>query len=219
MAVVGEVPQLAKLRLEEEESWISSEELHTEGSTDDEAPTACSPYTLPPHRILAKSATTGGSPRVLKPHPSMPKSPITRSRSDGAPPLGPIPTSDDTEEQEDIMLWRPKRGSLKLPQFHLDAESSNKMPDTTKIHVHGKDKKPDTARGPSPRRCQIPDSTRGTSVPGSGRVPSAGSSAPADSAVLRGPGVDIPCNKTKIEQTKQTATPKPDKTNEVADST
>lgn len=31
---------------------------------------------------------------------------------------------EEVEEQEEVMLWRPKRGSIKLPHVELDPPSS-----------------------------------------------------------------------------------------------
>jgi len=192
---VGEIPQLAKLRLEEEESWISSEELGTDGSTDDEAPAPCTPYPLPPHRILGRSLTTSGTTRTLKPRPLVrPKSPIIRSRSDGCPPLGPMPSSDDTEEQEDIMLWRPKRGSLKLPHFHATPETSEQMPGTTKSQS-SKAEKPDCSK----------DSHR--VAEGRGRLPDLSEVAASVSSITVNSEPNVPLVEKKTKPMQKTRAP------------
>lgn len=141
--------QVTRIRQEEEESWISSEELHTDGSSDDEMGRWGGKHTHPhhhllhhiphplPHRLPTSSPLASSGP-LASPHPpstaSEPASQdsphlteTTRRLSElgveespllqGAPPDSPSTQEDCVEEQEDIMLWRPKRGSLKLTEL------------------------------------------------------------------------------------------------------
>lgn len=142
--------QVARIRQEEEDSWISGEELYTEGSSDDEGGVHAHSH---PHAHPHPHIRTSASPA---PHASAkadpPKSPVKcppsttpSAASEPAEQTDPHLTettrrlslmglekvesaahtpatkdADEVEEQEEVMLWRPKRGSIKLPHIELD---------------------------------------------------------------------------------------------------
>nr|XP_045583100.1 uncharacterized protein LOC123746010 [Procambarus clarkii] len=137
--------QVTRLRREEEEeSWISGEELYTEGSSDDEAAHARSPahhhahhpHQLPDHSKYPAHPTPPTTPPSAASEPAQQNDPhlteTTRRLSlMGLEKVGEAahtPSSsidaEEVEEQEEVMLWRPKRGSIKLPHVELDPPAS-----------------------------------------------------------------------------------------------
>lgn len=149
--------QVARLRREEEEeSWISGEELYTEGSSDDEAisqghckspahhhhhhhhhhpkPPTNLPLDDQPKKVGPLPSTSPKSPPLATSEPAAQDDPhlteTTRRLSlmgveeAGAVKVSPRATDEQVEEQEDVMLWRPKRGSIKLPHIELDPPST-----------------------------------------------------------------------------------------------
>ncbi|XP_050722883.1 uncharacterized protein LOC127001771 [Eriocheir sinensis] len=143
--------QVARIRQEEEDSWISGEELYTEGSSDDEgaahahAPTHAHPH---PHFKLPASPAPRVPGKLIPPKSPVEPPPSTTPSAASEPaeqtdphltettrrlslmglenaekPTTPTPTpkdAEEVEEQEEVMLWRPKRGSIKLPHIDLD---------------------------------------------------------------------------------------------------
>ncbi|KAG0697479.1 hypothetical protein GWK47_026312 [Chionoecetes opilio] len=134
---------------EEEDSWISGEELYTEGSSDDEAgghthahPHAHththtrSPASAPPPASTTPEALKSPGQRPLPTTPSAASEPALQSdphltettrrlslmglEQVGAAAQGSTTQAEEVEEQEEVMLWRPKRGSIKLPHIDLD---------------------------------------------------------------------------------------------------
>ncbi|XP_042227523.1 uncharacterized protein LOC121869970 [Homarus americanus] len=143
--------QVTRLRREEEEeSWISGEELYTEGSSDDEAAPGHSrspahhPHPLHKEQLTAdqsKNSSTHDSPPTTPPsaasEPAQQNDPhlteTTRRLSlmglenveNVESPTASTTDTEEVEEQEEVMLWRPKRGSIKLPHVELDPPSSS----------------------------------------------------------------------------------------------
>lgn len=153
-AVVSEVKprqlQVSRLRQEEEESWISSEELHTDGSSDEE--TLHHTHHQPHHHTvspLASVVTTPPPPTASE--PASQDAPHLTETTRRLSELGieELPSfqaatkdsdaQQDTAEQEHIMLWRPKRGSLKFPQ--LDYCTTQEKQPPTDAPASGLDKK------------------------------------------------------------------------------
>ncbi|XP_018008721.1 uncharacterized protein LOC108666374 [Hyalella azteca] len=150
--------QVARLLQEEEESWISSEELYTDGSSDEELAKGSSGRSIHssiPHQSSTSPRLVLGMRNARRPFPS-PGPPATASEPavQDAPhltettrrlsmlglhqeaPRHPAAAAGadrcykdrqdkEMEEQEDIMLWRPKRGSLKLPHIDLSGLQSS----------------------------------------------------------------------------------------------
>ncbi|KAK8752055.1 hypothetical protein OTU49_011828 [Cherax quadricarinatus] len=133
--------QVARLRREEEEeSWISGEELYTEGSSEDEAAHSRSPAHHPTHHPLPLQdhkchTTPPTTPPAAASEPAQQNDPHLTETTRRLSMMGlenvqgtQKPTSsmepEEVEEQEEVMLWRPKRGSIKLPHVELDPPSS-----------------------------------------------------------------------------------------------
>lgn len=149
--------QVTRLRREEEEeSWISGEELYTEGSSDDEAtlhhahsrspghhhshPPPMCPSHLPLNDQSKKEGTSShNSPETPPsaasepatqddPHLTETTRRLSQMGVEEAVALKDAASAADpeqvVEEQEEVMLWRPKRGSIKLPHIELDPPSS-----------------------------------------------------------------------------------------------
>ncbi|XP_063865304.1 uncharacterized protein LOC135103156 [Scylla paramamosain] len=146
--------QVARIRQEEEDSWISGEELYTEGSSDDEGGVHAHAHAhvhshsqRQPIRITASptphTPTKADSPKSPVIQPSLSTTPSAASEPaeqtdphltettrrlslmglEKVESVAKTPTSkdaDEVEEQEEVMLWRPKRGSIKLPHIELD---------------------------------------------------------------------------------------------------
>ncbi|KAF2362832.1 hypothetical protein FHG87_006414 [Trinorchestia longiramus] len=157
--------QVARLRQEEEESWISSEELHTDGSSDEDCAKGNSRFfhsylpasqlTLPAQNCFSlgeKSARRGlpcTAPPAAASEPATQDAPHLTETTRRLTELGFKESSsatytravgttredrlhDEMEEQEDIMLWRPKRGSLKLPHIDLSRLQLSQSADAPK---------------------------------------------------------------------------------------
>ncbi|XP_047478390.1 uncharacterized protein LOC125031551 [Penaeus chinensis] len=139
--------QVTRLRREEEEeSWISGEELYTEGSSEDEGASSSSsahsharhipqadhkrtchvpthsPPTTPPS--AASEPAQQDDPHLTETTRRLSQMGLDQSTDSGA--IGGTGNESDevrvelVEEQEEVMLWRPKRGSIKLPHVDLD---------------------------------------------------------------------------------------------------
>ncbi|XP_068221957.1 uncharacterized protein [Palaemon carinicauda] len=147
-------PHPYQFQQEEEESWISGEELYTEGSSDDETSSQghCKspahhhhqhhspkpPLHLPladkPKKVGPLPSTSPKSPPLSTSEPAAQDDPhlteTTRRLSlmgveeAAAVKVSARATDEQVEEQEDVMLWRPKRGSIKLPHIELDPPST-----------------------------------------------------------------------------------------------
>uniref|UniRef100_A0A1Y1MST8 Uncharacterized protein n=1 Tax=Photinus pyralis TaxID=7054 RepID=A0A1Y1MST8_PHOPY len=123
--------QHARLRKQdEEEQWISSEELCTEGSSDEESHASTTS-----HRKMKRNKP---QKRGISPLAQLPKKESTSSNLQESKYLFPervqsidkansqksvdsknseSEESIDESEMEKMIQWRPKRGSIKLPDF------------------------------------------------------------------------------------------------------
>ncbi|XP_037798774.1 forkhead box protein B2-like [Penaeus monodon] len=155
--------QVTRLRREEEEeSWISGEELYTEGSSEDEGASSSSsahahahahtqahthshahahahaharhipqadhkrtcpvpphsPPTTPPS--AASEPAQQDDPHLTETTRRLSQMGLDQSTDSSGAMGGTGTEGDEVEEQEEVMLWRPKRGSIKLPHVDLD---------------------------------------------------------------------------------------------------
>lgn len=135
--------RVEKLRKEEEEEqWISGEELYTEGSSDEDLadPRARRRITedhgvkLPPRRRGHKCTSPRNRKKQLDPSPApseasgatcaknslLPAVTISSQLSDSeTPPDQSVSPAVESEEEVEIS-WRPKRGSIKLPELSTE---------------------------------------------------------------------------------------------------
>lgn len=102
---------------EEDEHWISEEELYTEGSSDEEKGTHSSRRRR--ERDTRRShATSSSSSRSEKSHSPAPEFKPLEEDITGTDPSDLASCSYSEVEPDDI-VWRPKRGSIKLPDIEV----------------------------------------------------------------------------------------------------
>ncbi|XP_063221909.1 uncharacterized protein LOC134530722 isoform X2 [Bacillus rossius redtenbacheri] len=106
-------------REDDEEQWISGEELCTEGSSDEEDATGRARKRGEPNYARRNhKAGKQACPAVASIPPTLSVE-LAPERAAGQGPGG-----DDTltgpEEQQAEISWRPKRGSIKLPNLSLE---------------------------------------------------------------------------------------------------
>lgn len=106
-------------KAEEEDQWISGEELYTEGSSDEDEKGKGTRRPRKEHK--------GARPKTHRVRPAS----HDRRAADDKPtaPAVQHPADSDCEEPIDIS-WKPKRGSIKLPNLvkELETISSKKEP-------------------------------------------------------------------------------------------
>lgn len=95
---------------DDEEQWISGEELYTDGSSDEEGKKG---HTRRKHKRDHKGAR--------------PKEKVSLKSSDSLPkPALVVPVIPDSDNEEPIDIsWKPKRGSIKLPHMTKDLDISS----------------------------------------------------------------------------------------------
>ncbi|PSN35355.1 hypothetical protein C0J52_11504 [Blattella germanica] len=115
--------QIERLKKEEEEEqWISGEELYTEGSSDEDDSALRAKKRTDGRARKHRRATPGKEARRKQGHQKSvsPQPPTTStesvSKSGMSPPELKLEESAVVEEQIEIS-WRPKRGSIKLPNL------------------------------------------------------------------------------------------------------
>jgi hypothetical protein len=131
---------------EEEEQWISGEELYTEGSSDEDDTPVRRKRHIGGRAWKHRQVTSGKEARHYKSN-TVPSS-VGSSRELGmiAPEVKPEPEEyhrsqsqqvnlsvTDSDEQTEIS-WRPKRGSIKLP--NLSPEGRGEMLTATDVGIH-----------------------------------------------------------------------------------
>jgi hypothetical protein len=144
---------------EEEEQWISGEELYTEGSSEDDdnaaarsrrrtggrprkhrrmAPGKYTGSKQGHHRSNVTPSTVGssGQPDAIPPEMKLESLTLTSEESHGSRAQeGNMAMTNYDEQMEQIKIsWRPKRGSIKLP--NLSPEGRVEMLTGTDVATH-----------------------------------------------------------------------------------